>query len=415
MSTKKTKKNIKKNDESFDKIIDEIKRLPEFILIDRIIPIKLSTISTLKDAQTVLNVIDDNDDNDDMVLFGIIRVWEKEEKHAYEIYVYMDDLNKKLLMQIEDIPKCLWFELDTIDKLQNFTNCYVRSDGDKKSDRYASFLGISPTTLERFILINKYLNKNVHGSTTSDDINDVANKINSFDLAIKYETDLQQYDEKFELTTFTKYTGSTISIKLTHLGLFIHVTYISCGLLSNIIEKYNNVYKTSIAVDVPLDVFMFLILLEPQNRNSIIDQIYEDKTGHIMISTDIVDIISTLSGHLSDLDESVNIYANLIDHLDNNILKKDNNDDNDDIDSDIEHDIDMIELINTKQYIKRKISTLLTQKYVDLVLLGDTTPKSQKKIIKMISEQIQKDKAYKYTDEIYTTFMIKHYILEPDK
>ena len=467
-STNMTKStHTSKNKNQSPSIIDELKKHDKFVLIDRKFPVHLPSDRTVNDTRHLWSgdVSCNTSNETSMILLGILRVSDGIESQAYNIKVYIYDDNdtlpkKSVMMQILDMPRELWITIDTVENLNRFINCYININAPHKTDRYYLMLkNISPIAIERIMLINRYLNQNLYGPTVdANDMSGISNCNSSVNLGYMYTNTLQQYDGEFELTSFTRLTGSTIGIKMTSCGIFVHIIYPECGFFKDIIQHYNKRYITGIADNVPLDVLLFLIQLSPINLTQTVNII---KSSNLINSINIDTIWMLANGHSSNNEiADVIVSDNLQSSKTDMRMQKQKNDRLSNmlkilislynrteelintslinepskliINSEIESNSDigtcetkvsddvmtsdgsMIEdnitdhmiLSDTKQYIRQKISIIVANQIVNRILTDDHQQTTHEYIFMELYTALHKEDTFKYVDETYTKFIL---------
>jgi hypothetical protein len=424
-------------------LLDKLKLHDKFIVINQIFQIQIASERTICDTQLLCNKDHESNTNlqSSMVLYGIFRVPDGVERHAFTINVYMN--TDSIMMQILDVPQNLWIRIDTLDNLDKFIDCYIDMKSSIKTDRYRLTIDVSPITIERMLLINRYLNQNIYGPTVQyDKLIGASNNNNTFGLANMYSRTLLQYDEGFELTTFTTLTGSTIGIKITHFGTFVHIIYPECGFFNNTIQHHNDYYLTGIATDVPLDVLLFLIQLFPHNLNQTVKNIKSNK----LIHSDDIDTVWTLANiessnnhnllkilielynHVDELIEKliltdhIDISDDMIDNEYNSLSSELSSDTTSDIkslnesrtyiESQLHPEAEQMLLLETKRYICQRISIIVATRFTDRILTDEYKQESHDDILKILCDELCNENEYKYIDVSYTKFILSKIIDE---
>lgn len=268
-------------------IIDELRKLDNFIEFKNLmIPIKKSLTTTINDLAIlssirIFDINTYNKSNDsiknvanekDIKTVGMINIYNT------SIVIFVYEYNDNYYLQFDDLPMAFWYRVNKINDLEVFVRYYINKkniDNTQKklktirydlrrNDFFLHFM------VERYMLISRYLEKTLHSTLCTNDYIDYAKKsYSTFDMATKYyDESLRQYEDEsyknvFELSSYSLYSNSYVTIQKTIYGVVAQVTYTPSECFSELITIINEHTDSTFDDDLPLDVVMFLLPFAP--------------------------------------------------------------------------------------------------------------------------------------------------------
>jgi hypothetical protein len=234
--------------------------------------------------------------------------------------------------------------------------------------------------------------------TIESNNSDILVNSSSIDLSLKFSLLLEQYENNFMLYVTSRYSKIKIGIQITIAGTIIDLEYISDSTYSNVIKTINKELHIDLHDDMPIDLVLFLMSLDPmsQSYHSDIMQLdtnknFSSEDFETNISDDMISVFYRLNvgimGHMDLINRLIQIYDKLQTLLKQNTKNIKNTKNIND-----SPDLSMIQI----EYMIDIVNNYITREYVDQILESETIISSDTIIKKMKSNNHIKYINYKF-------------------
>lgn len=298
-------------------IIDELRKITGFIEFkDSSVPIKKSSVTTINDLAILssisafdINSYDESSNGTinkkDIKTVGMIIL----PTNKVDIFVYKCEYSDEYYLQFDDLPITFWYRVNKVNDLAVFVKYYIDNNVDihkkiktvrydlRRNDMFHHIM------IERYMLISRYLEKTVHGTECIDDyVNYAKQNYGTFDIATKYyDESLRQIEDEtyvdiFELSSYSLYSNSYITLQKTLHGVVVQITYTSSNCFSKLINIINEHIGSTFNEDLPLDVVMFLLPFAPIDQRYLLSLIEND----IKITMNLISMLLWLRTDIID-------------------------------------------------------------------------------------------------------------------
>ncbi|VBB17834.1 hypothetical protein YASMINEVIRUS_297, partial [Yasminevirus sp. GU-2018] len=353
----------------------------------RLTTTELAPLSEIQTYSSNNSSDSDNSDRSNAKLVGYLRVTEK----SFNVNVVQK--GDGVFLQFDDLPEQCWYRVTTERALREFVEYYSISEAPRdtaesrlptKTVRYDLQRNSSfrPIMMERYMLINKFLTKNIHGELCHQQVVLYSHKLNTFNMATKfYEISMRQTNEDgdyFELTSYGFYSGASVTVQISPCGVVAHIQYSPTPAHHDLIAKINSKHNCCMDEDLPLDVVLFLLPFTPIDQNWMINLIKKGAKLTIpmiyMITWLRTDGVLTSNNVPEDCEATTTSMISILKEL-YNIAKKDDRYDEDDaflVGSLLKKQISL-------EYIRNSKDELITDNRSDEGEDGTAENKEQKK------------------------------------
>jgi hypothetical protein len=317
--------------------------------------------------------------------------------------VIVNQIDDSYYLQFDSLPRFLWYEIKSSDDLDRFSEIYMqdKSKKEKKHIRYEllRFKNIHPIVLERYMSINPFVDNLVYGPVIHDAMNDTMEpnnsdiliKSSSIDLSLKFSLLLEQYENNFMLYVTSRYSKIKIGVQITIAGTIIDMEYIPDTTYCNVIRTINKYLHIDLHDDMPIDLVLFLMSLDPasQSYHSHIMQLDNEQN----ISDDMISVFYRLNVGIMDHMDLIQRLIQIYDKLQIQLKKNKSNDLKNA--NDLKNSNDSQNQIQL-EYMIDIVNNYITREYVDQISESDSNISSDIIIKKMKSNNHTKYINYKF-------------------
>jgi hypothetical protein len=195
--------------------------------------------------------------------------------------------NEKYYFQIEDLPKFLWYVINSDEDVDGFLKLYDQDTNHTlENEKYEKHVRYDlrrndifhPIMLERYMITNRYTNNIIYGPIIDKTCPiDSIIKMSPFDLATNYYDILKQYDDVFMLRTTSRYSDSYLEIQITPIGTIADLHYNIETSYSKQIKQINELIDADLNEDLPLDLLLFFLPFSPIGSNYIMKKVKNEQ------------------------------------------------------------------------------------------------------------------------------------------